>query len=119
MSKYSSFKSHQLITENWRKYLKEDEDFLDVGIGEPDPPPQLSPAELGARIINDQIVDKVGLWLINRLNQSGIYDLDPRNYAGKIKKYLKNTISKTPGDNVDRNNVSAVLDDIAKEVFHL
>ena len=25
MSKYSSFKEHQLITENWRKYLNEDD----------------------------------------------------------------------------------------------
>jgi len=28
MSKYSSFKEHQLITENWRKFLAEDTDSL-------------------------------------------------------------------------------------------
>ena len=32
MSKFSSFKSHQLITESWRKFLKEDEGVVTYNI---------------------------------------------------------------------------------------
>ena len=62
MSKYSSFKAHQLITENWRKFLSEEEEVAPPYEGNP-----IEAAEEAIESMDDVAQDKILNVLLHKI----------------------------------------------------